>query len=133
MATLCGERLVGLRLFEQVKRRCVVEILLLLEEGLPDMVVGQVPEVFGGKGQRIHRPKLWMARLDHLLFYSPHEAAPVCPSPAARRRLDLGTRKRLRFKVLEQVYYIQAEVSSRERRGDDQRSPELSVVLVNGF
>jgi hypothetical protein len=62
LATLCGERLVGLRLFEQVKRRCVVEILLLLEEGLPDMVVGQVPKVFGGKGQRIDRPIVGMTR-----------------------------------------------------------------------
>jgi hypothetical protein len=81
------------------------------------MVVSQIPEVFGGKGQRIHRPKLWVALLDHLLFYSPHVPAPACPSPVARRRLDLGTCKRLQFKALEQVYYIQAEMSSREQEG----------------
>ena len=57
-----GECPVGLRLFEQMKRGAVIEIRFLEEEGLADVVVGQVPEVFGSKGQRIDRPLVGMAR-----------------------------------------------------------------------
>ena len=88
-----GERLVGSCCFDHMKAGRVREVALLKQEGLPDRLVGEIPEVFGGKRQRINRPKLRVALLDHLLFYSPHEAAPSCPSPWARIRLDLGTRK----------------------------------------
>jgi hypothetical protein len=45
-----------------MKRRCMIQILLLQDEGLSYLVVGLVPEVFGGKGQRIDRPIVGMAR-----------------------------------------------------------------------
>jgi hypothetical protein len=41
-----GKGFVRLRLFEQMKDVCVIQIGVLENERLPNMLIGQVPEVF---------------------------------------------------------------------------------------
>jgi hypothetical protein len=67
-----------------MEERRVIEISLLQDEGPPDMVIGQVPKVFGGKGQRIDRPIVGMMVLNDLLFDTPHDSASGCSSSLAR-------------------------------------------------
>ena len=42
---LGGKRLVGIGRFEQMKRRRVIEVVLLENEGLPHLVIRKVPEI----------------------------------------------------------------------------------------
>src|SRR5690348_9871566 len=56
------QSLIGLRGLDQVIDRRVVEIRVLENESLAHIVVGQVPEVFGGKGHFINTLEAWVAR-----------------------------------------------------------------------
>src|SRR6266581_1436145 len=60
---------VGLRGLDQMIDGSVIEIRLLEDESLAHIVIGQVPEVFGGKGHLINTLEAWVARADHMLLH----------------------------------------------------------------
>src|SRR6266853_5247417 len=60
---------IGIRGLDQIIDRSVVEIRVLENERLAHIVVGQVPEVFGGKGQGVNTLEAWVARAEHMLLH----------------------------------------------------------------
>src|SRR5262245_7398436 len=121
---LGGERLVGIGLFEQMKQCRVLEIVLLEDEGLPDMVMARFQRFLEAKARAsIARYCGWLGsitccstRLMRLLH--PRWSGYDLTSEPANRMLV--------FKVLEQVCYTHTEVSSREQEGS---RPEISEVV----
>src|SRR5713226_6809126 len=68
IADFSGKGLVGIRGFDQVIDVCIVEVLVLKNEGLAHRVVGQVPQVLGGKGGLIDPYIAWVPFGDHMLL-----------------------------------------------------------------
>src|SRR6266478_1413792 len=66
------QSLIGIRGLDQMIDRSVAEIRVLENERLAHKVVGQVPEVFGGKGHRINTLEAWVARADHMPLHQLH-------------------------------------------------------------
>jgi hypothetical protein len=60
---------VGLRRLHETIDSGVVEVDVLEEEGLAHRVVGQVPEVFGGKGHLIDLLEARVTLADDMLLY----------------------------------------------------------------
>src|SRR6266581_4845136 len=57
---------IGIRGLDQMIDRSVVEIRVLENERLAHIVVGQVPQVFGGKGHLINTLEAWVPRAEHM-------------------------------------------------------------------
>ena len=67
------QRCVGIGVFEyRVEGRRVL-VGLLKNEGLARMVVGEIPQVFGGEGHLVDLVPLGMGTRDDVLFYSSHD------------------------------------------------------------
>ncbi len=71
--------LVGFRGLDQMIDSGVVEVDVLEEEGLTHRVVGQVPEVFGGKGHPIDPLEARIALADDMLLNQLHHLTHASP------------------------------------------------------
>ena len=67
-----GKRLVRLRLFEEMKRGRVIQIGLVKNKRLPDVLVGQIPQVFRGQRHLIDGFPMRVSFLNDMLFDSSH-------------------------------------------------------------
>src|SRR5712692_4515845 len=75
IADFSGKGLVGIRGFDQVIDVCIVEVLVLKNEGLAHRVVGQVPQVLGGKSGLIDPYIAWVPFGDHMLLDQLHSCS----------------------------------------------------------
>src|SRR5260370_21128993 len=67
--------LIGIGFFQQTKRGDIIQVSVLEDEGLPDVIVCQIPQVFRGKGHFIDRLVLGMILFYNMLLNPSHASA----------------------------------------------------------
>jgi hypothetical protein len=76
IADFARQSLIGIRRLDQMIDSGVVEVDVLEDEGLAYIVVGQVPEVFGGKGHPIDALEARVTLADDMLLNQLHPVPP---------------------------------------------------------
>lgn len=72
---LARQRLIAFMLLQATKDFCIRQVFPLKNESLPDLVIGLVIQVFGGKCRCIEQAVAWIVLANEMPFNKLHQAS----------------------------------------------------------